>query len=181
MIPASTPLSSAASGGLLSNELTWSQSCWGRRFEFQRNGKVVGVLERPSFWSSNFLGVTDGGQRWKFRRSGCWGNRAEILDADTERPVAEFKKKWGGPGALTFSDGQTFHLRSSGWWRPVWSLTTASGEPVLDLRPRDKAVQLQASSSPTIDSRLFQLIMFVLYRVQQVEEEGAAAAVVATA
>jgi|HubBroStandDraft_6_1064221.scaffolds.fasta_scaffold1162279_1 hypothetical protein len=181
MIPASTSLTSTASGGFLSNELSWSRSCWGRSFEFHRNGQVVGVLERPSFWSSSFLGVTDGGQRWKFRKAGCWGNRAEILDADTERPVAQFKKEWGGPGALTFNDGQTFYLRSSGWWRPVWSLTTASGEPVLDLRPRDKAVQLQPSSSPTIDSRLLLLIMFVLFRVQQVEEEGAAAAVVAAA
>lgn len=172
MIPASTPLSSADSGRLSWTGLTWSKSTWGRRFEFQRNGEVVGVLERPSFWSSNFLGVVDGG-RWTFRRAGCWGTRAEILDADTEQPVAQFKKEWGGPGALTFTDGQTFYLMSSGWWRPVWSLTTESGEFVLDLRPRQKTVKLPASLSPTIDTRLSLLIMFVLYRAQQVEEDPA--------
>src|ERR1700722_18388323 len=172
MIPASTPLSTADSGVVSWTGLTWLQSGWGRRFEFQRNGQVLGVLERPNFWSSSFLGVTDGG-RWKFRRAGFWGTRTEMLDADTGRPVAQFEKEWGGPGALKFYDGQTFYLRSSGWWRPVWSLTTETGEFVLDLRPRDKTVKLQASSSPTIDSRLFLLIMFVLYRVQQVEEDAA--------
>jgi len=173
MIPASSSLSSADSGVIGWTGLTWSQSCWSRRFEFQRNGQVVGVLERPSFWSSSFLGVTHGGQRWKFRRAGFWGTRTEILDADTERPVAQFEKDWGGPGALKFNDGQTFYLRSSGWWRPVWRLTTEKGDFVLDLRPRDKTVKLQASSSPTIDNQLCLLIMFVLFRVQQVEEDAA--------
>jgi hypothetical protein len=172
MIHASTPPSPTDSGVVSWTGLTWSQSCWGRRFECQRNGQIVAVLERPSFWSRSFSGSTDGG-RWTFRRAGFWGNRAEILDADTGRPVAQFEKDWGGPGALKFNDGHTFYLRSSGWWRPVWNLTTENGEFVLDLRPKDKSVKLQTSSSPTIDDRLCLLIMFVLFRVQQVEEDAA--------
>jgi len=165
------PLSSAISSGL-----TWSKiSC--RNYELTLNGEVVGTLQRPSFWSSNFLAETQHG-RWTFRRGGWLGSGAQIVDSASQQPIATLKSGWGCGGTLTFADGQTFHLESRGWWRPVWSVIAEGGETLLRLHTREKSVEvLTAAAAP--DSRLSLLIMFIWYRVLQAEEDAASAAVVA--
>jgi hypothetical protein len=166
------PLSSAMSGGL-----SWTKLPRHQGYELNRNGEAVGSLLRTSFWSSKFLAETKSG-RWMFRRGGCLGTGAQILDATSQQPIATFKSKWGDGGALTFADGQTFHLECKGWWRPVWSVIATTGETLLRLHIREKTVELP-SASPVSEGRLALLILFTGYRVLQTEEDAASAATVA--
>jgi len=167
------PLSSAISGGL-----TWSKISRGRSYELKLNGEVVGTLQRRSFWSSNFEAETQSG-RWMFRRGSWLGSGAQIVDFVSQKQIATFKSCWGGGGGtLTFADGQTFQLECKGWWRPVWTVITQSGENLLRLHRREKSVELPTATKVP-DSRLAMLIMFTWYRVLQSEEDASAAAVIA--
>ena len=166
------PLPSAISSGL-----TWSKIPRSRNFALRLNGELAGALRRPSVWSSKFVAETHHGI-WMFRRSGFFGTGAEIVDAVTEQPLATFKSGWSNRGTLTFADGQVFHIDCKGWWRPVWSVTTESGQPVLHLHTREKTVELSPSAGIP-DSRVSLLTMFVWYRVQQAEEDAAGASTVA--
>jgi hypothetical protein len=166
------PISSAISGGLKLEKT----SCFGS-YELRLNGQLMGSIERRSFWSSNYLAVTKD-DSWTIRRSGFFCTGAEVAEASTGRPVAQFRKPWGGLGELSFLDGQTFLITSRGWWRPVWSLTTTSGQCVVQLHRREKSVEIPGRGQIS-DSRLTLLILFVWYRVLQTEEDAAAGAAVA--
>jgi hypothetical protein len=164
------PISSAISSGF-----TWSKiSC--RSYELKLNHAVVGTLQRPSFWSSNFVAEAQHG-RWTFRRGGWLGSGAQIVDSASQQPVATLTSGWGCGGTLTFADGQTFRLESYGWWRPVWSVIAEGGEPLLRLHTREKTVEVLSRAVP--DSRLSLLIMFIWYRKLQAEEDATSAAMVA--
>jgi hypothetical protein len=164
------PLSSTISDGL-----TWSKIPRSRSYELKLNGEVVATLQRPSAWSCNFRAETQDG-RWTFRRGGFLGTGAEMVDATSERRLATFKSAWAGGGTLTFADGQTFHLRCKGLWRPAWIVTTESGHLVLQLHSRGKTVELGPGAGLSV-SRLSLLIAFAWYRVLQAEEDAAAVAV----
>ena len=167
-----TPLSSA-----ISSNLIWTKRPRHQGHELRQNGEIVGSLSRPSFWSSKYLAQTQDGS-WTFRRGGCLGTGAQILDATSRQQIATFKSKWGSGGTLTFADGQKFHLECRGWWRPVWSVIEESGEPLLRLHVREKTVDIPAASAVP-DGRLALLILFTRYRVLQTEEDAASAATVA--
>jgi hypothetical protein len=166
------PLSSAISGGL-----TWSKISCGRSYGLKVNDRVVGTLQRPSFWSLSFEAETQSG-RWRFRRGGWFGARSEILDSSSQQQIATFKSVWRGGGTLTFADGQQFQLECKGWWRPVWSVVGKGGETLLRLHTRERTVEvLNAAAVP--DTRLSLLIMFTWYRILQAEEDAASAATTA--
>lgn len=173
MIPLSS--SPAISGGL-----TWKKISCSRSYELKLNGpmndQIVGTLDRPSFWSSDFVAQTQY-DSWIFRRTGFLGNGAEVFHSASQQPVATFKAEWGGGGTLTFADGQSFRLQCRGWWRPVWSVIGESGQPVLVLDVRDKTVDVPAAGTVP-DSRLSLLIMFTWYRVLKAEEDAQAAVMV---
>jgi hypothetical protein len=166
------PFTSAVRHGL-----TWSKVPHTHDYELKLNHETAGVLARPSCWSPRFLAETPGG-RWAFRRQGFLGTGVEITDANSEQTIASFQSSSCGGGTLIFADGQTFHLKYKGWWRPVWSVTTDDGRPMLHLHTRDKTVELQVSAgiSP-IQSRL--LVMFAWSRELQADEDATAAAVAA--
>jgi len=170
MIPLSS--SSAISGGL-----TWKKISCSRSYELKLNDQVVGTLERPSFWSSDFVADTQNGH-WTFRRSGFLGNGAEVFDSASQQPIATFKAKWGGGSTLAFADGQSFRLVCKGWRRPVWNVTSEAGQLVLVLDVRDKTVELPVEGAVP-ENMLSLLIMFTWYRVLKAEEDAQAAAVVA--
>lgn len=167
------PLS--ASSSAISSGLTWSKIPRSRGYELRQNGEMVGSLRRPSFWSSKYLAETQSGQ-WTFRRGGCLGTGAQILDSTSQQPIASFKSKWGSGGALTFADGQTFQLSCKGWWQPIWSVVGDNDQPVLRLHRRERIVEVP--SGMAAPSRLPLLIMFTWYRVLQAEEDAASAAIV---
>jgi hypothetical protein len=166
------PHPSATSGGL-----TWLKVS-SRNFELNRNGQVIGRLQRPSYWSRTFEAETQGG-RWTFRRAGCLGGRSEIRDSHSDHQIADFKSAWGSRGgSLTFADGQTFHLQCNGWWRPVWSVTANTGELLVRLQRREKTVELpQTTSVP--ESHLALLVLFTWYQIMQSEEDAAMAVIAA--
>ena len=166
-----TPLSTAVSSGF-----TFSSN-W-RGFELKRNEQTVATLRRPSAWSANFLAAT-GDENWMIRRNGFWGNRAEILEAASQQPIASFKSAWGGKGTLTFADGQTFFVVTHGCWHPVWTVTTETGQPVLKLHTRGKSVELHNPGAVS-ENRLSLLALFTLYRVRQAEDAAAAASMAAS-
>jgi len=168
------PLSSAISGGL-----SWSKLSRGRGYELRWNGEVVGTLHRPSFWCAKYLAESQDG-RWTFRRGGFLGTGAEIVDSASDQTIAAFKSSWGSGGTLTFADGQVFHLDCKGWWRPVWSVKTESGQPVLQLHTREKTVDLPAGAGVR-EGRRSLLILFAWYRLLQAEEDAASAAAVVAA
>jgi len=162
------PISPALSGGLI-----WSRNGCG--YEVKRNDRVVASLRKTSFWSSDYHAESGCGN-WRFFRSGMLGN-VEILDASNSC-VAAFKPSWGGPGTLTFADGQSFLVVSHGCWRPVWKVTTADGEVALQIRTRERTIELEKQTDLP-ENRWLLLVLFVFYRMQQAEEDGAVAAVVA--
>src|SRR5579863_2594832 len=170
------PLNSA-SATATSVALTWSRISCNRRHELKLNGELVGEMTRPSIWSQSFVAETQHG-RWTFRRKGFFATGAEIVDAVTQQQIATFKSEWGSRGVLTFADGQVFGLTCKGWWRPVWTVTTESGQPVLQVDVREKAVEPAAAASLP-EGRLSLLMMFTLYRILQAEEDAASAALVA--
>jgi hypothetical protein len=172
MIPLNSAIASANSGAL-----TWTRISSNRRHELRMNGEVVGELTRPSFWSQKFVAETKAG-RWTFRRGGFLCTGAEALDEASGQVVASFKGNWGSGGVLTFADGQAFRFTCKGWWRPVWTIATEGGQPVLLLHTREKTVELAAGASLP-DGRLSLLIMFAWYRKLQADEDAASAAVTA--
>lgn len=167
MIPRTTAISSG---------FTFSSSWNG--FELKRNDRIVGALHRQTMWSSDFEASTPQ-ENWIIRRVGFWGNRAEVLDAASQQPIAHFKSAWGGKGTLTFADGQTFLVVTRGIWHPVWTVTNEAALPVLELHTREKSVAL-GSAATISESRLALLLLFTLYRVRQAEEAAAAATAAAS-
>jgi hypothetical protein len=175
------PLSSSSA---ISSTLTWTKIPRSRNYELKLNGEAVGTLRHPGWFETSFLAETQYGQ-WTFRRGGCFGGGAEVLESASRQPIASFKPSWGtGGGTLTFTDGPTFQLKCEGWWRPVWSVIGQSGETLLRLRAREKTVEVLsgASSGAAVpESRLPLLIMFAFYRVLRAEEDAATAVMVAGA
>ena len=173
------PLSSSSP---ISGVFTWSRIPRSRDYELKQNGETLGTLRRPGWFAKSFLAETQEG-KYTFRRGGCFGGVAEILDSASQQPIAAFKSSWGtGGGTLTFADGQTFQLTVEGWWRPVWSVLAQSGETLLRLHAREKTVELPPSVQSTAsipDSRLTLLSLFTFYRVLQTEEDAAVAVMVA--
>lgn len=165
------PLTTAVSSGF-----TFSTN-W-RGFELKQNDQIVATLRRPSVWSSNFLAAT-AKENWVIRRGGFWGSKAEIVDAASQQPIAYFKSAWGGKGTLTFADGQTFFVVTRGWWHPVWTVATETGQPILQLHTREKVVRLHDTAALP-ESRLLLLVLFTLYRVRQAEDAAAAASAAAS-
>ncbi len=160
------PLSIVVSSGF-----TFSRNC--RGFELKQNDKIVATIRQQSVWSSNFLAATSN-ENWIIRRGGFWGNKAEIVDAASQQPIAYFQSAWGGKGTLTFADGQT-----RGWWHPVWTVATETGQSLLQLHTREKVVRLHDTAALP-ESRLLLLVLFTLYRVRQAEDAAAAASAAAS-
>jgi hypothetical protein len=167
MIPLSTATASATSGAL-----TWTKISCNRQYELRRDGAVVGTLTRPSMWSQKFVADTQEG-RWTFRRSGFWRNNGEIVDASGQM-IASCKLGYGR-SVLTFADGASFHFTNKGWWRPVWTVATDDGQPLLYVHVREKTVEVAGSAAPNQASLL--LTLFAWYRILQAEEDAASVAV----
>jgi hypothetical protein len=169
MIPLSS--SSAISGGL-----TWKKIPFSRTYELRMNGEAVGTLRRAGWLSLSFLAETQAGN-WTFRGR-LLGSGAQILDSASQQPIATLESAFAAGGTLTFADGQAFRVKCNGWWRPVWSILAANGEPVLHVHTREKTVEVPPGSAVP-DSRLTLLILFTWYRVLQAEDDGAMMAVIA--
>jgi len=156
---------------------TWSNLPKNQGCELRRDGRPVGRLLRPSVWSSDYLAVS-GEKQWTFRRSGFWGNCSDIVESGSQQAIAAFKCSLAGRGTLTFTDGQKFDFVCHGLWRPLWSLTSEDGKPVLALHSREEFVEVKPDSGVP-EWRLSLLALFTLYRVRQAEEDAASAAIVA--
>jgi hypothetical protein len=157
------------------NTLTLTRGQRSRSYELTFDSQVVGVMERPSFWSPSCVVETADG-RWIFRPSGCFGGIA-IVDEASQRTIAMMKSNWGtGGGTLTFTDGQKFELTVSGLWQPVWSLTPENGQSVVRLNVREKTLELPSGAAV---KDLSLLAMFVYYRLLKSEEDAAMAVLVA--
>jgi outer membrane protein assembly factor BamB len=156
---------------------TWSNLPKNQGCELWRNGGVVGKLLRPGIWSSDYV-ATSGEKQWTFRRSGFWGNCSDIVESGSQQAIAAFKCSLAGRGTLTFTDGEKFEFLCHGLWRPVWSVMSEKGQPVLALHSRESFVEVTPDSGVP-DSRLSLLALFALYRVRQAEEDAASAAIVA--
>lgn len=163
------PISSAISGGLV-----WSRNSNG--YELKFNNEVVGSLRKTSFWSSDYRAETSDGS-WSLRRSGTLGSGAEIRDQN-KVPVARFKPSWGGPGTLTFADGQALQIVSEGCWRPVLKVTTVDGQSLMQVSSREKTVTVETPSALP-QNRWLLLLLFALYRMRQTEDDSATAALIA--
>jgi hypothetical protein len=168
MIPVSSIASSA---------LTWRRLRNQRGFEIRHNDEVIGTLKVPSQGSSNFVAETRQG-KWIFHRTGFLGASAEILEMETQQAVATFKSSWRMQGLLSFADGDAFHIECKGVWHPVWNAAGKNGEPVLTFHSREEIVESRVVADVS-QKKLLLLMMFVLYRILQAEEDTASAAIVA--
>jgi hypothetical protein len=139
----------------------------------------VGSLQPTSCWSTEFKAESSDGS-WRFRRTGFFRTSTEILDAISSMQVASLTPNWSGGGTLVFSDDQTFRLSSKGFWRPVWTVASESGEPFLRIHSRERTVEL-ATQLVLPEGRLTLLAIFAWYRVQKAAQDAAAAASVVVA
>ena len=162
---------------IVRHHLSWSKIPQTPNYELKRNAETTGILSRPSYWSPRFLAETREG-RWVFRRQGFLGTGVEITDALSEEPIATFKSSCGGGGRLTFLDGPGFWLKYRGWWRPVWTVTTDDGQLVLEVRAREKTVEVPAGTAVS-SIRVSLLITFTWSRVLQADEDESAASIAA--
>ena len=165
------PLSSANSSGF-----SWSKLARSGGFEVKLNGSVVGVLRRMSLWSSNYQATTSEGT-FKLQRRGWGGTKSEIVESVSQQPIARFESGWRRRSTLTFADGQQFQIERNGCWHPRWSITAEGGEPILSVDPRRRTGDTPIATQVK-NSRLALLIMFLLYRIHQAEEDASVAAVV---
>ncbi len=157
--------------------LTWSKIPHTHNYELTAHGEIAGTLQHLRGMSPHFVAESEHG-RWIFRRNGFLGAGAEILDSNSQQPIANFRAAWSGGGVLTFTDGAVFHMECKGLWRPVWTVTTDTGEAVLHLHSREKSVEIVGAEVP--ERRLSQLILFTWYRMLQAQEDAAAAAMIAS-
>jgi hypothetical protein len=121
-------------------------------------------------WSQKFEAETQDGH-WTFRRTGFWRTHCEIVNASGQ--VIASTNLGYGRGTLTFADGQSFQISHQGWWRPVWTVTTDGGQPLLYIHVREKTVE---PALPEAASRASLLTLFVWYRILQAEEDAASVA-----
>ena len=163
------PISSANSGGLF-----WSKIPHQRGFQLKNNGEVICSLQKANFWATEFRAESAHGI-WKFRRTGCFRTSTEIVDANSNAQIAIFKPKWSGGGTLSFSDGLTFQITCKGFWRPVWTVWAESGQAVVHLHSREKAVELPGAVQMP-EERLTLLAIFAWHRMRQAAEEAASTA-----
>lgn len=160
-------LSSTTSSGF-----TWSKMPRSGGYEVKLQGAIVGTLRRTSLWSSNHQATTLNGT-FTFRKC-CWGTKAEMVDSASRQQIAIFQSGWRKRSTLTFADGQRFYFERKGCWRHQWSVYNQSGQPVLSLDIREKSADAEIGNEME-RNRLALLIMFILYRIRQSEEEAASA------
>lgn len=163
------PISSAISGGL-----SWSKIPHQRGFQLMSRGDVVGSLQKTSFWATEFRAESAHGT-WKFRRTGCFRMGTEIVDPVSNHRIANFSPKWSGGGTLAFSDGERYQITCKGLWRPVWTVRNESGQIILQLHTREKAVELHGETHMGED-RLTLLAIFTWHILRQAAEEAASTA-----
>jgi hypothetical protein len=163
------PISSAISGGLL-----WSKIPHQRGFQLKSNGEDVGSLRPTNFWATEFQAESTHGS-WKFRRTGFFNTSTEITDSKSDVGIATFRENWSGRGTLAFSDGMRFQINPKGFWRPVWTVQTEDGKAVLNIHPREKAVEFPGEMQLS-DDRLSLLAIFALHAMERAEEEYASTA-----
>jgi hypothetical protein len=77
---------------------------------------------------------------------------------------------------LTFKDGQRLYIDRKGCWRPQWRVFNESGQPVLSLYQRERLAD-NSGATELEQSRQSLLILLILYRIRQAEEEAASATV----
>jgi len=164
--------------GVVPSGYSWSKLPQSRIHEVRFHGELVGTVQRPSVWKSAYEAETTAG-KWIFRRKGLLGTAAEIMDATRSEPIASYKAAWAKGGILKFSDGQTFRLHCKGLWHPTWTVQSLSGTDVLFLHTREKTAEVSPSEILE-QARRNLLVMFVLYRVLQAEDDAASAAMVAS-
>jgi len=158
---------------------SWSKIPCDRGYELKQDGELVGTLERLSVWSSTFVAAT-AGCKWIFRRSGFWRGGIEIFEAGSEQPIAVFQGTWPNRGVLRFSDGETLTVQCKGFFHPTWTLRSQTGEAVLWLEAREKTAAV-GGKAILPERRLRLLVLFMLYRLGQAEEDAAAVAVAVAA
>ncbi|HEV2987494.1 MAG TPA: hypothetical protein VG759_03575 [Candidatus Angelobacter sp.] len=152
----------------ISSRLVWSKSPHKHGYELKRNGEMVGSLQRTSFWSSEFQAESVH-RSWKLRRTG--GFSTEIVDSNSDTRIAVINSHWSG-GTLEFSDGRTYRLIYKGFFRPVWTVLTDSGQTVLSLDSREKTVEL-AKGLDLSEDRMILLAIFAWHVMQQISEDAA--------
>ena len=163
------PISSAVAGGLV-----WSKTPHKRGYELGCNGEIIASLQRKSCWSSEFRAESANGS-WQFRRTGWFHTGTEIVDLNSGARIALFKPNWSGGGMLDFSEGLRVRLTYKGFWRPVWTVLAESGQPILSIRPREKAVELRRELH-LAEEKLSLLTIFTWHIIRQTAEDAAAAA-----
>lgn len=166
------PLSAVASTALV-----WSRIPHTHSYQLTANNNTLATLQHLPGMSPHFAAESQSG-KWVFRRIGFLGAGAEILNADSYQQIATFKAAWAGGGTLTVSDGSIFHLECKGVCRPLWTMSSADGQPLLQLHSLEKTVELRESDLP--DCRLSLLILFTWYRILQAQEDAGAAAMIAS-
>ena len=164
------PISFAVPG-----ELIWSKIPYRQGFELKPNGEVVARLNKPSLWSCSMQAEAQG-ERWTLSRIGFWRNTTVAVDDGSKAAVASLKRRWSGVGTLRFSDGQTFRVSPTGFWRTVWEVKSDNGRLLMRIESRKKRVEL-LSQEGVSGSRATLLALLAWQCVRQEEEDGAAAAI----
>jgi len=158
-------------------EFNWRQLPRNRGYELTLNGEFAGSLRHPTI-SSTACEASTPSCNWTFLRTGFWGTGTEIVDSASRQHVATFQPAWNNRGTLIFADGQSFSLECKGIWHPTWTIKSSAGESVGWLHMREKTAEIAPGAVLDAERQML-LVMFLLYRVLQAEEDAAIVAVAA--
>lgn len=161
----------------VSTRFTWCKLPHNQGCELSLNGEFAGSLRHPTMSSSTCEAATPACS-WTFLRTGFWGTGTEIVESASRQPIATFKPAWNNRGTLIFTDGQNFSIECKGIWHPTWTTKSMSGEVVAALHTRERTAEIASGTSLDAHRQLL-LLIFMLYRVLQAEEDAAIVAVAA--
>jgi hypothetical protein len=72
---------------------------------------------------------------WTFKRIGFLRPRITIREARSDSDLAVMPMSWTGENALRFSDGRSYLLRCSHFWRSEIAVFDSQGKKLMTLKP----------------------------------------------
>lgn len=140
------------------------------------NDVLATLSYQGNFWRRRVIAEAEG-QQWVLKREGFFQNTIAIYPdhggENVASPLASIKRNWRGRGPIVLADGRTFNWGTGGVWRTTYSVTTAEGMELLQMK-RGRRLEIDPAAGDLPELPL--LVVLSLYLVLVAEEEAASTA-----
>jgi len=120
-------------------QLRWIQpSILARHFELHLENNLIGELRFDTAATAyGTLTTADSvTKKWSFKEVGLFKRRLTIRESEAKEDLAVFRGNLWGEGWVEFSNGNTFHWKSTNFRRTQWGLFNAHEVCLLVLTPK---------------------------------------------